>query len=293
MKGDLVGKDCFVAGVASVKARRLAKDLRGLGLKVTDSTSLAASPESRRAALVHAMSGVDVVVAFIAKPEQPMAFFELGVASALAKPTVIVTDAYATLPFDVSDIPRFTFDAIEENEEEFGALLVRLVRGTPETPPPPRSPSRLGPAADELLSQLHSATTETALVDVLRQSFDQLGVESTQQSRLSGKGRVDLLAWSDELTSLSANPLIIECKASLTRHRTHEAFAQVESFLRAARTRIALVVYLSGPPVHVESVDETGAFVFFVRADSLLNHLREKSLPETIAELAATVSGQV
>jgi hypothetical protein len=97
-----------------------------------------------------------------------------------------------------------------------------------------------------------------------------------------------LVVWSDELTSLGANPLVIEVKRTFTPEATYQLARAVAPYLTAANTVRGLVVYFERQVSVYLPFDQDDHQVLFVKWARLLQLMGEQPFPRVIASLMAS-----
>jgi hypothetical protein len=213
--------------------------------------------------------------------------FELGLATALNRPLIIVTPAggMSDYPPEISDLPRISLEVLES--EEFADAVETLLRPRERRYPlvsKPRS-TRLGSFADKLLQRSESIQREVELHDLLAEALARSGAEVIRESSTVEGRRADLVAWHDDLTSLGANPLIIEVKSFVPDQPDPQLAFSLDALLQAAGTRVALVVYLDGPGWRVDELGDGESRVVFVQWRELIERLRNGPLPSVVSSL--------
>ena len=209
-------------------------------------------------------------------------FFELGVASALNKPTLLfVASDYPVDLIPPSGIPYLRMDIHNEDAVLFG--LKQVVALSPRD----RTQSRtngyvskpLGPLADAFLARLPQVDDhgfEVLILDVIRA----IGITTIAWEDNDGDG-VDFAVWSNDLEPTIANPLLIDCRLNLDDHRrVNELIGRMFRSLGAIRNGCGFVFYRDLGP-NLSAVP--AAFpVIFVAASALIEGVREIAFAEFV-----------
>lgn len=215
-------------------------------------------------------------------------FFELGVASALNKPTVLfVTPDYPIDLIPPSGIPYLRMDLRNEDAVMFGLKQVlslsprdqihRAVGGFTTRP--------IGPVADQLLAKL-SQTGPREFEDLIYDAIRASGAPTIARGFEDEDRGADFAVWSSDLEPTISNPLLVECKTSLRGLSTiNEVIGRMYRALGAIRNGFGIVLYKEAgkaPPV------PRSLPVAFVSAEEFLNALRDTGLAEYIRRLRNT-----
>ena len=124
--------------------------------------------------------------------------FELGVATALNRPVLIITPrGLPDLPPEVADVPRLSVEVL--GSDEFDEAVHTLLRRRERRPAARRQRrSRpLGGYADTLLQRVAEIGSEADLADVVSEALQKSGAELIRESALAERRRVDVIAWHE------------------------------------------------------------------------------------------------
>jgi len=215
-------------------------------------------------------------------------FFELGVASALNKPTLLfLTSDYPTDLIPPSGIPYLRMDLKDEDAVRFGltqALSLSPRDQTHRTEGFTTKP--IGPVADQLLAKL-GQTSPRAWEDLIHEAIKASGPMTVARgSEIEDRG-VDFAVWSSDLEPTITNPLLIECRSTLrTPSDVNEAIGRMFRALEAIPNGCGLVLYKEAGKV--SRAAPRSRPIFFVSAEEFINGLRDTGLAEYVRKLRTT-----
>ena len=144
--------------------------------------------------LRQSMGRADYVIAVVGETPNANVWYELGMASAMGKPVLLLTSRHGALPVAASGLTYLTADADNQRAIEFG--LDQLLSAPKTRVAPQSSADRethpIGAAADRLLEALESSRTagairEAQVIDIILRAIKESGV--TTLSRESSGGR--------------------------------------------------------------------------------------------------------
>ncbi len=142
-------------------------------------------------------------------------FFELGVASALNKPTLLFLGAdYPIDQIPPSGIPYLRMDLHNEDAVIFGLkqALSLSPRDQLRKPVEGFTTQPIGAAADELLERL-AQSSALEFEDLINDAIKASGAQTIARGGEAKDKGVDFAVWSSDLEPTIANPLLIECKS--------------------------------------------------------------------------------
>jgi hypothetical protein len=173
-----------------------------------------------------AIGRADLVIAVLGRREESgQAFFELGVAQGLQKPTLIIATEEETIPMlAATGIPYLRAKPDSFSSLEFGLaqFLAAPRRGHANSKVSQKETRPLGQEADELLAKLHanqarpgSRHGNVLLRELIVQALRASRVSAVAVDQKQGDARIDIAVWSDDLEPWVRNPLLIQVKESL------------------------------------------------------------------------------
>lgn len=237
--------------------------------------------------LQRCIHGVDLVIGIIAdRWKSTQAWFEMGVASALGKPTFLFLAP--GLPIDLippSGIPYLRIDFSNEQSVRFGIQQVLSLSWNEDarqfnegfTTHP------IGMVADEILAKLTDASgreLELLIYEAVKASG---AVHIAVAPEADDRG-IDIAVWSNDLEPTIANPLLIECKTSLrSQADVNEAIGRMYRALSPIQNGCGLVIYKEAREVPTIA---SGAYpIVFISAEEFIHGLRSTGLAEFVRKL--------
>jgi hypothetical protein len=232
-----------------------------------------------------AMTSVTLVIGILSGAvSDSNVLFELGMASAMNKPIIVVVAPDVAIPSDLHAFPlvRLAPDARDSLALALRHVWVRHARSADNEE---SGISALGPRTDDLLETVSQATSESDLSLILAEALELSGATVVREGH-AGSGRFDLGVWSVELAALVGNPFLIEVRRRLLSPGDAKlAGQQVSKYLSAVGGSWAMVVYGEGPPSGAYDRDLSASQVLVLRADELITRMREDSFPEVVRRL--------
>lgn len=208
-------------------------------------------------------------------------FFELGVASALNKPTLLFITPDS--PIDLvppSGIPYLRMDLRNEDAVVFG--LRQALSLSPRDPT--RRPAEgfttrpIGPFADQLLAKLPQSSPRE-FEDLIYDAIKASGAPVIARGTEAEGGGVDFAVWSSDLEPSITNPLLIECRSALHEQSdVDEAIGRMVRALEPVHNGCGIVLYKEVGKV--SKAAPRSLPVVFVSAGEFINGLRDTGLAE-------------
>ena len=231
----------------------------------------------------------DVVLGVLKDPlRDAHVLFELGVASALNKPTLlIVAPGYPAELLLPSGILYLTINLQDEDALRFGLrqALALLRTDRPRSSAGGFVTKPIGHRADDLLMRIaDSDLGEHDLVEIVREAIDASGASMQVGDEEADPAEIDLVVWANDLEPTVGNPLLIDCKMTLTDQRWADAvLGRMLRSLRGIRNGCGLVVCrdLSRELIAAPMTPP----VIFVAARDFIEGLRSMGLAELVRKL--------
>ena len=233
------------------------------------------------------MGDADLVIGIMAdRRKDTNVFFEIGVASALNKPTLLfLTPDYPIDLIPPSGIPYLRMDLHNEDAVMFGvrqALALsprdrmnRTAEGFTTRP--------IGSIADQLLAKLPEVTGRE-FEELVYQAIKASGAQTIARGGESEDRDVDFAVWSSDFEPTVTNPLLIECKSSLrSQSDVNEAIGRMFRALEAIHNGCGLVLYKEAAKVSLAAPRSLP--VVFVSAEGFIGGLRDAGLAEYVRKL--------
>jgi Restriction endonuclease len=233
------------------------------------------------------LNDADLVIGIMAdRRRDTNVFFELGVASALNKPTLLfITPEYPIDLVPPSGIPYLRMDLRNEDAVMFGLkqALSLSTRDRTHQPTEGFTTRPIGPVADQLLGRL-AQTSPREFEDLIYDALKASGVSTIARGGEDEDRGIDFAVWSSDLEPTVTNPLLIECKSSLrSQSDVDEAIGQMFRGLQAIHNGFGLVLYKESGKVPNAPLPSLPAV--FVSAKEFLNGLRDTGLAEYVRKL--------
>ncbi|HET6323852.1 MAG TPA: hypothetical protein VFG04_04060 [Planctomycetaceae bacterium] len=212
-------------------------------------------------------------------------FFELGVASALNKPTLLFTAP--DYPMDLLPHSGFLYLRVDLRNKESVLFALRQVLSLS---PPNRivKPEEhlgtrpIGQIADQFLAKLPQVSArdfEELIYDVLKAS----GAAAIGRGSEGKDNGVDFAVWSSDFDPAIANPLLIECKSILRNQSdVNESIGRMFSALESIHDGCGLVLFKEA---EVRRAVPRSLPIFFISAEEFLKGLRDSGLAEYVLKL--------
>jgi hypothetical protein len=236
------------------------------------------------------LNDADMVIGIMAdRRKDRNIFFELGVASALNKPTLLfITPEYPIDLIPPSGIPYLRVDLRNEDAVMFGLKQVLSLspRDRIHRPAEGFTTRPIGPVADQLLSKLPQSSARD-FEDLIYDAIKASGATTMARGSQAEDGGVDFAVWSSDLEPTVANPLLIECKSNLrSQSDVNEAIGQMIRALEPIHNGCGLVLYKEAGKV--SKAAPRSLPVIFVSAEEFINGLRDTGLAEYVRKLRNT-----
>lgn len=228
------------------------------------------------------VSESDMVIGVMGDRRKEMnIFFELGVATALNKPTLLfITPDYPIDLVPPSGIPYLRMDLRDQDAVAFG-LNQALSLSPPERTRHPANgfaTRPIGALADQLLARLDE-TKPLDFEDLIYEAIKASGAPTIARGDKANEFQIDFAVWASDLEPTIANPLLIECKSSLrSQADVNEVIGRMVGALAAVRNGFGLVLYKESqgaPHAAPRSLP-----VVFQSAEAFLTGLRDTGLAE-------------
>lgn len=217
--------------------------------------------------------------------------FELGVASALNKPTLLfITPNYPIDLIPPSGIPYLRMDPRNEDAVLFGLkqALSLSPRDRDHQASKGFTTRPIGLAADQLLARL-ARTSPHEFEDLIDDAVKASGASTIARGGEAEDRGIDFAIWSSDLEPAITNPLLIECKANLRdQSAVNEAIGRMVRALEAIPNGFGIVLYKEAGSVSMAAPKSLP--IVFVAAEAFLNGLRDTGLAEYVRELRNSTS---
>jgi hypothetical protein len=259
--GERKKPSAFISAPFTVDTAPLVRAVENRGLEAIRLSELGAGL-SVSDLLWQSLGKADYVIAVIGETPNAGVWYELGMASGMGKPILLLTSRHGAMPVAASGLTYLTADANNQRAIEFG--LDQLLSAPKTRIAPHSSADRethpIRASADRLLGALENSrkagpVREAQVIDTIFQAIKESGVTtlSRESSRNGGpdSGRAaDIAVWSSDFEPWIGNPLVIEVKKALNgRNDLENAIKQVSAMLDETRSPYGLLLYLSAKPI--------------------------------------------
>lgn len=240
------------------------------------------------------VAAADMVIGIMGdRRKEAYVFFELGVASALNKPTLLFLGP--DYPMDLvppSGLPYLRIDLRNADAVMFGLKQALALSGRDLAPQPAGgfTTRPIGPLADQLLEKL-ARTNPREFEGLMYEAIKASGVPTMARGGGPDDEGIDFAVWSNDLEPMITNPLLIECKSSLrTQSEVDASLGQMFRALGSIRNGCGIVLYKE-----IEKVPKQvprSPCVEFVSAEDFINGLRDTGLAEFVLGLRSASSAR-
>jgi hypothetical protein len=285
-------KTCFVSAPSGISLEALRESLLAHDIRPLIPQELSAGTDWA-SELQRQLVQADLVIGILPTGRQShWVLFELGQAWALGRRILLIAPP-GSEPVPSTLQRLLVLSIAPDNRQAIDFALDQLLSAPPE--PPAKEGKRkpfeslgLGPQTNVFLTRLeqslHSGLGqefEKTISDAIRGSGTDVVVESPEKER-----GADLAVWSDVLEPFVGNPLLVEVKLKIqTKATAATIFKQLSSYMGAANTRWALLLYGDGPPPDAPLWKVCPPNVLLMPARSLLEGLRTRTFPEIVRDL--------
>ncbi len=288
---------CYISVPSKHGAVDLANELQRRGIRAVFATDAAPIGASFSESVASLIKSCDVVLC-IADDESSLssALFEAGMAYGMGKRLLFVSSYESgRLPVSYSEFPIIRLPLTEYKEiANFVEDMIRFGK-----PPIARKihnfePSKpIGELASEYLARLDeiiyghiggSRQSQTRdLERLIGEAIRKSGVNVVSEVR--SKSKPDFAIWSDELTRIGANPLIIEVKLALISHQSVlKETNQLLKYLSNSHSGLGLVIYGEGPSRNQYFYDIPTP-ILAISAKEFLEKLRNSGFGNVVRQL--------
>jgi nucleoside 2-deoxyribosyltransferase len=249
--------------------------------------------------LRQSMGRADYVIAVIGNTPNANVWYELGMASGLGKPVLLLASHDGAIPVAATGLTYLKADADNQKAIEFGLdqLLAAPKASAAVQSAPDRETHAIGAAADRLLAMLENSretsnVRESQIIDIISMAIKESGV-STLSKESSGDARriADIAVWSSDFEPWIGNPLIIEVKTTLHgRNAFEKAIKQVSQMVDETRSRCGLLLYVAAKPIVLYGASYDPRVVV-MSVEDFIGGLRDAGLGDLLLRTRNEISG--
>jgi hypothetical protein len=256
-------KRCFIVAPAGYESAQIARVFTERGVECFRPEEIVASDALSEEILGHLASS-DFVVASLHGDVSANLAFELGVAHALGKPTLIFTTNYDRLFADLHGV--YLVKAEPDGIAESGPDIDRFLRHAKQTPAIEAHPPRRPPLGDFVWARERAAALKhdrspgrgLAFERLVSEVFQRAGGEVVEATA-DAERQADLVVWLNDIAFETGGPIIVECKhfaggpGSILANAKHSV-ERLEKLVGGSAARLGLLVFSHdrpNPPPHV------------------------------------------
>jgi hypothetical protein len=240
--------------------------------------------------LRQSMGRADYVIAVIGETPSAHVWYELGMASGMGKPVLLLASPHGAVPLAASGLTYLKADPGNQKAIEFGLdqlLSAPKVRVAPQ-PSSDRETHPIGDSADRLMGALedyreNGAVQELQIIDIVHEAIRESGVSTLSRgSRTEGRLIADLAVWSSDFEPWIGNPLVIEVKKALTGSKDLEnTMKRLATVLDKTGSPHGLLLYLSAKPavLYAASFDPR---IMVMSVEDFIGGLRDAGLGDLL-----------
>ena len=236
---------------------------------------------------IHSADAVIVVL----EPEASNVLFELGIAFALRKPTLMLVKPGESVPPFVAFSSYLTYTG---SATEILRLGVEAFLGTLRPPKTKRSvrhkprPSseKHGqlPTLTEEIGRLREDPRESELLSLVQKVLTSAGVTMVQEDAAFHDRGVDFIVWSDSLRGSFGNPVLIELKAYLDGTQFQAAYRRMTKLVGESSSAAGVLLYLRRPGQSFEKPEGWNPLVLWFDIEEFITELLHRSIAEILVE---------
>lgn len=140
----------------------------------------------------------------------PNVFYELGIAHAMGKPTILISPTPEDVPFDIRTKRLVLFQSLEELHQKLRDELARVVISTEQqASSPAETKSLLAGLRPEARSLLKQASLDPQGVVIYARFLDGTELQTNGKNVISSKERREVAKWEQALEQLTINGLLV------------------------------------------------------------------------------------
>ena len=279
----------FISHSASTPVSALLSVLSGENATIRGSFELdpARSPMESIHAEIHSADAVIVVL----EAEASNVLFELGIAFALRKPTLMLIKPGDSVPPFVAFSPYLTYtgfvtDVLKLGVEAFLGTLrppkaKRSVRHKPK--PSPEKHGQLPTLTGEI-QRLRADPRESELHLLVQKVLVSAGVTAVQEDAAFHDRGVDFVVWSDSLRGSFGNPVLIELKAYLDRAQFQAAYHRLTKLVGESHSAAGVLLYLKRPGQSFDKPEAWNPLVLWFDIEEFITELLHRNVSEILVE---------
>ncbi|MGP9799441.1 hypothetical protein [Rheinheimera sp. NSM] len=292
-------KSCYISIPRKSWVIELAEELKLRGIKAVFATDLEEFEGSYASTVASVIKSCDITLC-IADDEESLktVLFEAGIAFGIGKKVLLATSYEAgNIPINYSEFPIIRLDSsryieIANYVEELMKYGKRPISKKKYNFTPSKPIGEYSNKYLDSLRKIEANLTEGSDRGKVSQDFEKIVADAIRKSGVnivsefrSRRYRPDIAIWSDELTYIGANPLIVEVKLTIKSVSDVDRVAdKLNHYLHESNSKYGLLVYLNGPD-RSEYFYELPSNIIAISGYELLELLKNESFGEVIRSL--------
>jgi hypothetical protein len=264
--------------------------LTDLGAEVFDSFD-PTSAENLTSTLPDAVRQIDAIVAVVDEPS-PNVFYELGVATAIGKPALVLQSPETFLPPFLAQVPHITSDFRDSKSLRFA--IEQFLNNTVNSvglPSKPRWSLSAASSSEELaalareLSNLRYEGGPKEAERLLADFLNVAHVRTVERGPLDEKG-ADFAIWSDGVSSTLGNPILVELKTGrIEKMNFRVAYSNLAHAVQGSGAAAGLFLYLDRRGQRFDKPNTWVPTVFFCDLEDFASRVIGAGFDRTVLDL--------
>jgi hypothetical protein len=292
-------KRCFIVAPPGHETARIAKAFSDRGVECLLPEKIGHGSDVSEE-ILKLLASADFVVASLPDETSAKLSFELGVAYALKKPTLVLTTNYDHLLSNLRGL-YVVKSAADANHDE-SSDIDRFLRQAGQVPAmKSRSPSPSAAGAFDwareraaALKQEHGTNRGLVLERLVADLFEKAGAQFVEAKAETGGGS-DLVVWLNDLVYETGGPMIVECKyytggsgsviwnSKHTVEQLEKNFERLEKLVEGSDAPLALLVFSHDRLRPLHRVFETARVLSFA-VEQLIDSLENGTFVDDIMQ---------
>lgn len=292
-------KSCYISIPRKNWVIELAEELKRRKIKAVFATDVEEFEGSYASTVASVIKSCDITLC-IADDEESLksVLFEAGIAFGIGKKVLLATSYDAgNIPINYSEFPIIRLDSSQYIEianyvEELLKYGKRPISKKKYNFIPSKPLGEYSHRYLDSLRKIEGGIIEGTDKGKASQEFEKIVADLIRKSGVnivsefsSRKYRPDIAIWSDELTYIGANPLIVEVKSTIkSLSDLDKVAAKLNHYLYDSNSKFGLLIYLIGPE-RSQYFYELPPNIIAISCYELLESLEKQSFGEVIRDL--------
>jgi hypothetical protein len=280
----------FISHSAKMPVSSLLSLLKEEGATIRGSFELAPGLDMSESIRSEIHSADAVIVVLDSEPSSVT--FELGIAFALRKPTLVLLRPGDSVPPFAAFTPYLTYtgsvtDILKLGVEGFLGTLrhhkTTKVQQRPKQQAVAEKPKSL-PTLTEEIDRLRAKPNGLELQALVHNVILSAGLTSVQENLNKRDIGVDFVVWSDTLRGSFGNPVLIEVKGHLDRTTFQSAYERLTKQVYESKSGVGVLLYLKTPGQTFERPQPWNPLVLWFDVQDFSVELLHRNLAEILVE---------